>query len=154
MILIGYGSETGTAQATAEYISRECVYRGVESKIHPLNDVSIADLQNVGVAVMVCSTTGDGEEPKNMKSFWRSLLSRSLKGDTFTDLNVAVLGLGDSSYCKFNYVAKRLYRRLTNLGKQTFAIKILNASVSEHNKFYLLKYILLQSGTQWLKISY
>ena len=142
MILIGYGSETGTAQATAEYISRECVYRGVESKIHPLNDVSIADLQNVGVAVMVCSTTGDGEEPKNMKSFWRSLLSRSLKGDTFTDLNVAVLGLGDSSYCKFNYVAKRLYRRLTNLGRHTFTIKLLNAPVPEHNKLFLLKYII------------
>ena len=29
---------------------------------------------------------------------------------------VAVLGLGDSSYAKFNYAAKKLYRRLLQLG--------------------------------------
>ena len=28
----------------------------------------------------------------------------------------AVLGLGDSSYAKFNYAAKKLYRRLLQLG--------------------------------------
>lgn len=28
----------------------------------------------------------------------------------------AVLGLGDSSYAKFNYAAKKLFRRLSNLG--------------------------------------
>jgi equilibrative nucleoside transporter 1/2/3 len=30
----------------------------------------------------------------------------------------AVLGLGDSSYAKFNYVAKKLHRRLLQLGGQ------------------------------------
>lgn len=31
----------------------------------------------------------------------------------------AVLGLGDSSYAKFNFVAKRLHKRLLQLGGQT-----------------------------------
>jgi sulfite reductase alpha subunit-like flavoprotein len=65
----------------------------------------------------VCSTTGDGEEPKNMKLFWRQLLSRQLSPHTFSGLKYSVLGLGDSSYAKFNYVAKRLFRRLEGLGR-------------------------------------
>lgn len=32
------------------------------------------------------------------------------------DYRFAVLGLGDSSYEHFNYVAKKLFRRLTQLG--------------------------------------
>lgn len=70
-------------------------------------------------AVFVCSTTGDGEEPKNMKVFWRAMLSRHLARDHLVSLEFAVLGLGDSSYAKFNYVAKRLHRRLQGLGIQT-----------------------------------
>lgn len=33
-----------------------------------------------------------------------------------TNYRFAVLGLGDSSYVKFNHVAKKLYRRLIQLG--------------------------------------
>ena len=47
MVLIGYGSETGTAQGTAEYISRECIYRGLEPTVLPLNSISIESLQKV-----------------------------------------------------------------------------------------------------------
>lgn len=31
---------------------------------------------------------------------------------------IAVLGLGDSSYQKYNYAAKKVYRRLIQLGAQ------------------------------------
>ena len=64
----------------------------------------------------MCSTTGDGEEPKNMKVFWRAMLSRSLSPKSLSGLAYAVLGLGDSSYPKFNYVAKRMFRRIQGLG--------------------------------------
>ena len=74
-------------------------------------------LSQHNIALFVCSTTGDGEEPKNMKMFWRQLLSRQLTPLTFSQLYFSVLGLGDSSYAKFNYVAKRLFRRLEGLGK-------------------------------------
>ena len=52
-----------------------------------------------------------------MRLFWRQLLSRHLTPQTFSGLNFSVLGLGDSSYAKFNYTAKRLYRRLEGLGE-------------------------------------
>lgn len=51
-----------------------------------------------------------------MKEFWKFLLRRSLPSNSLQSLNFAVIGLGDSSYSKFNFVAKRLHKRLTQLG--------------------------------------
>lgn len=51
-----------------------------------------------------------------MKNFWKFLLRKSLPNDSLTKLNFGVIGLGDSSYQKFNFVAKRLHKRLIQLG--------------------------------------
>lgn len=117
-VLIGFGSETGTAQETAEHLHREFLYRDIPVKIAPMNQLSISQIHPdiCSAVVFVCSTTGDGEEPTNMKQFWRSLLSRTLHRSTLAGVHFTVLGLGDSSYAKFNYVAKRLFRRLQGLG--------------------------------------
>ena len=71
-----------------------------------------------------------------MKIFWRQLLSRQLTPQTFSQLYFSVLGLGDSSYAKFNYVAKRLFRRLEGLGKFFVACGVLT-SFKENFKFLL-----------------
>jgi sulfite reductase alpha subunit-like flavoprotein len=51
-----------------------------------------------------------------MKNFWKFLLRKSLPTDSLSRLNFVVIGLGDSSYLKFNFVAKRLHKRLIQLG--------------------------------------
>jgi len=51
-----------------------------------------------------------------MKTFWKFLLRKSLPNDSLSKLCFAVVGLGDSSYQKFNFVAKRLNKRLLQLG--------------------------------------
>lgn len=51
-----------------------------------------------------------------MKQFWKFLLRKSLPSDSLAKLIFAVIGLGDSSYQKFNFVAKRLHKRLLQLG--------------------------------------
>lgn len=51
-----------------------------------------------------------------MKKFWKFLLKKSLPADSLRDVNVAVLSLGDSSFPKFNWVGKRLSKRLVQLG--------------------------------------
>ena len=68
------------------------------------------------LVVLVCSTTGQGEEPDNMKKFWRFLLRKDLPRSSLSAVNYGVLGLGDSSYQKFNFVAKKLHKRLLQLG--------------------------------------
>jgi sulfite reductase alpha subunit-like flavoprotein len=46
--------------------------------------------------VFVASTTGDGEVPSNMATFWKFLLRRDLPPQALEDVHVAVFGLGDS----------------------------------------------------------
>ncbi|XP_054582746.1 NADPH-dependent diflavin oxidoreductase 1 isoform X2 [Eptesicus fuscus] len=51
-----------------------------------------------------------------MKSFWRFLFRKNLPSTSLCQVDFAVVGLGDSSYAKFNFVAKKLHRRLLQLG--------------------------------------
>ncbi|XP_050305008.1 NADPH-dependent diflavin oxidoreductase 1 isoform X2 [Anthonomus grandis grandis] len=53
-----------------------------------------------------------------MRTFWKFMLKRSLPSNLLCHLKFAVLGLGDSSYAKFNFVAKRLHKRVMQLGAQ------------------------------------
>ena len=77
---------------------------------------AIEKLVQEPVTVFVCATTGQGDQPDNMVKFWRALLKRSLPKEVLKGLNYGVLGLGDSGYAQFNYAAKRLNRRLAQLG--------------------------------------
>ena len=43
-------------------------------------------------------------------------MRKNLPPTCLADLKFGVLGLGDSSYAKYNFVAKKLCRRLENLG--------------------------------------
>lgn len=51
--------------------------------------------------VFIASTTGQGEEPDNMKKFWKFLLRKSHPSDALDHMEYTVLGLGDSSYIKY-----------------------------------------------------
>lgn len=115
-LTILYGSQTGTAQDLAEYVWRESKRFYFTGTVTSMDKYNIPDLINERFMVFVCSTTGQGDEPDNMKSFWKCLLRKSLPSDLLNGLHCAVLGLGDSSYEKFNFVAKRLNKRLQQLG--------------------------------------
>ncbi|KAM9840892.1 NADPH-dependent diflavin oxidoreductase 1 [Aulostomus maculatus] len=115
-LLILYGSQTGTAQDTAHRIERQALRRRLQVQVLPLDDYNVADLISESLVVFVCSTTGQGDPPDNMKNFWRFLFRKSLPLGSLCRLDCAVLGLGDSSYPKFNFVAKKLHKRLVQLG--------------------------------------
>lgn len=68
------------------------------------------------VVLFIVSTMGQGEAPLNVLTFWKSLMRKSLSSDALCGLTCAVIGLGDSSYAKYNYVGKKLFRRLNQLG--------------------------------------
>ncbi|XP_033122556.1 NADPH-dependent diflavin oxidoreductase 1-like [Anneissia japonica] len=115
-IVILYGSETGTAEDVAERVRRQANRRYYKTRVMSLDSYPIANLIHETLVVFVCSTTGDGEEPQNMKNIWRFIMRRSLPRNSLENMQVAVLGLGDSSYQKFNYIGKKLFRRLQQLG--------------------------------------
>lgn len=55
-----------------------------------------------------------------MRQFWRWLRRSDLPADLLDGLAYTTFGLGDSSYAKFNWPAKKLHRRLELLGAQCF----------------------------------
>ncbi|KAM9441401.1 NADPH-dependent diflavin oxidoreductase 1 [Clarias gariepinus] len=115
-LLLLYGSQTGTAQDTAERIGRQAQRRRIAVRVQALDTYNVVNLISEALVVFVCSTTGQGDPPDNMKNFWRFLFRKSLPSGSLCRLDYAVLGLGDSSYPKFNFVAKKLYKRLLQLG--------------------------------------
>ncbi|KAM8934769.1 NADPH-dependent diflavin oxidoreductase 1 isoform 2-T2 [Pelodytes ibericus] len=115
-ILILYGSQTGTAEDMAERIGREARRRLFTCRVEALDSYSVVNLISESLVLFVCATTGQGDPPDNMKNFWRFIFRRNLPQNSLCRMDYAVLGLGDSSYPKFNFVAKKLSKRLLQLG--------------------------------------
>lgn len=115
-LTILYGSQTGTAQDLAEKIYRESKIYHFTGPVKAMDGYDVKELIHEQIVCFVCSTTGQGDEPDNMKVFWKFLLRKNLPTHSLANLKFAVLGLGDSSYTKFNFVAKRLSKRLVQLG--------------------------------------
>ena len=135
-LLILYATETGNAQDTADRIARQCRRIAFQCRVLSMDAYSVVGtMLNNRVALLihkqfssqpeliaekfvifVVSTTGSGTEPRSMTSLWRMLLRSDLPVDLFEDLYFAVFGLGDTSYEKFCWAAKKLSRRMSSLG--------------------------------------
>lgn len=115
-ILILYGSQSGTAQEVAEDIWRQSKKYHFKGTVKSMNSYTIENLITEKLVIFVCATTGQGDVPDNMNLFWKFLLRKNLPPNSLSNIKFAVLGLGDSSYEKYNFVAKRLNRRLIQLG--------------------------------------
>ncbi|XP_068191461.1 NADPH-dependent diflavin oxidoreductase 1 isoform X2 [Antennarius striatus] len=115
-VCVLYGSQTGSAQDAARRIERQARRRHLQAGALPLDSYEVGNLISESLVVFVCSTTGQGDPPDNMKNFWRFIFKKSLPVNALSNVDCAVLGLGDSSYAKFNFVAKKLHKRLLHLG--------------------------------------
>ncbi|KPJ19340.1 NADPH-dependent diflavin oxidoreductase 1 [Papilio machaon] len=115
-VLVLYGSQTFTAQEIAERIWRKTKAFGFRGPVQAMDDYPISQLIYEKFAIFVSSTTGQGDEPDNMKKFWKFLLRKNLPSNSLRNLKFGVIGLGDSSYEKFNFVGKKLNKRLIQLG--------------------------------------
>lgn len=115
-LLVLYGSQTGTAQDLAERIGREAKRRHFTTRVMSLDSYCVANLIQESLCVFVCATTGQGDPPDNMTVFWKFIMRKNLPKSSLCQMYHAVIGLGDSSYQKFNFVAKKLHKRLQQLG--------------------------------------
>lgn len=116
MLWILYGSQSGTAEEVALRIGRDAYLYGYDYAVCSMDELEAGAASAIRLAIFVCSTTGEGEEPDNMKLFWRFLRRKDLPLDLLKEMHFAVFGLGDSSYELYNFAAKKLYRRLIQLG--------------------------------------
>jgi sulfite reductase alpha subunit-like flavoprotein len=114
--LILYGTETGTSQDIAEEVGRLTQRLHFDTDVAGCDDVATDELRKYTVTVFVIATTGQGEFPSNALAFWKSLLKKKLPRDFFGGVQYALAGLGDSSYPKYNWAARKLDKRLQQLG--------------------------------------
>jgi sulfite reductase alpha subunit-like flavoprotein len=66
-IVILYGSETGCAQDMAENLSRQARRRQFRTSVFAMDDYDKSLLVEEKIVIFVCSTSGQGSEPTNMK---------------------------------------------------------------------------------------
>jgi sulfite reductase alpha subunit-like flavoprotein len=135
-LTIIYATETGNAQDYAGRIAHHCRRAHFNCHVFDVDKYPLvrpqthfdfrfvvtsliffqSEIVSERISIYVVSTSGTGKEPRTMTPLWRSLLRSDLPSDFFQDLHYAVFGLGDSSYEKFCWPAKKLSRRLQSLG--------------------------------------
>lgn len=118
-----FASQTGTAQDVAESLERDARRRLFDTRLCAGEEVQVEDLIEAPLVLFVCSTTGQGEMPDNMKPLWRFLLRKDLPGDLLENMRFAVFGIGSTLYPKFNWSSKKLYRRLLQLGARPIHVR-------------------------------
>ncbi|CEM00764.1 unnamed protein product [Vitrella brassicaformis CCMP3155] len=119
-LLILYGSQTGCAAEVAADLAREGRRRRFECRLLPMDNFDYESCRHEITVVFVTSTTGQGDAPDNMRKFWTYLRRGSHPPNLLRNIRFSVFGLGDSHYRQFNYAARRLHKRLLQLGAHEF----------------------------------
>ncbi|KAF2086443.1 electron transfer flavo protein beta-subunit [Saccharata proteae CBS 121410] len=116
--LVAYGSETGNAEEIALQLSYLTRRLRIWTTLLPLNSVTPQLLTRVDVVMIVISTTGQGELPRNAQTLWKKLRSTRLVAGSLRNVVFTSFGLGDSSYPQFNWAHRKLKNRLQMLGAE------------------------------------
>ena len=107
-VLVLFGSQTGTAQDVAERIGRDAWRRRFSARVLAMDAYNLAGLIYEECVVFVAATTGQGDEPDNMKVWsrgseggpgrvgWRGAVPLS---DSAVHLSLATLCRGSGGSC-------------------------------------------------------
>lgn len=116
-VTILYGSETGNAEDYARFLFKRLQYLQLKPTLAALDEYPLKKLvTDTSFLIVICSTTGQGDLPRNSKKFMKFLLKKKLPHDLLNHIHLTSFGLGDSSYSRFNYAIKKIHTRLSQLG--------------------------------------
>ncbi len=120
-ITILYGSRTGNAELLAAETARLVESHGMVATVFAMDEIEPESLQNIDRAIMICSTYGEGEMPDNAQQLWDNV--NADKPD-LSQLNYAVLALGDHAYETFCQAGRQWDERLETLGAKRAAQRV------------------------------
>lgn len=139
-ILIAYASQTGSAFNIAQQTAEQLEQTGKSVLILPLNKIAPFHLTQISTALFIVSTYGEGEPPDNGNRFIARTLAQ-LEKTSLQHLQIAILGLGDSTYQHFCGFAHQLHNKLHQCGAHflTDIIEVdqLDESALRHWQYYL-----------------
>lgn len=125
-IYILYGSQTGNAEEISKYIYKllsdkgyKCNYSSLNKTIEN-NNFTFLNNKEKTTLIIVCSTTGNGDPPESAYSFWIKLKNRNNSKNLLSNIQFAVLALGDTNYDKFCQFGKNLDSKFHELGGKRF----------------------------------
>ena len=113
-IMVMFGTETGNAEELAETAVGMASSFDLAGKILDMEDVTVDMLQECKRLIVVCSTWGDGEQPVNAQDLYDSTME--MTDGTLSDLEFAVLALGDTAFDLFCESGKEWDTVLENKG--------------------------------------
>ncbi|CAR23684.1 NAPDH-dependent diflavin reductase [Lachancea thermotolerans CBS 6340] len=122
-IAILYGSETGNSFEFASILSYKLHRQHFAHTLSSFGNYNARDILSCRYMFIICSTTGQGDLPRNAKenvsgeprgTLWSFLKRRDLPANFLSHLHVTMLGLGDSSYPKFNFAIRKFHKRMVN----------------------------------------
>lgn len=111
MIHIITGSTLGSAEYVADQLCELLEESGLESQIH--NQPNLSSIPPAGIWLIVTSTHGAGDFPENIQPFISDLQNTP---PNTSQLNFAVVALGDSSYDTFCEAGKKAFSVLEDIG--------------------------------------
>lgn len=120
------GSTLGGAEYVAEHLAELLTEDGHNTEIE--NQADLNNIATSGLWIIVCSTHGAGDFPDNFQNFASQIIEQ--KPDC-SELKLAVVGLGDSSYDTFCAAGKKIEQMLVDLGAKLIAPR-LDIDVSAH----------------------
>ena len=118
-----YGSQTGTAEEYAVRLAKEAKSRfGISSLVCDLEEYEFGNLDQLpseSIVFFVMATYGEGDPTDNAQPFMDFIMDSSVEftnGSSLENLNYVIFGLGNKTYALYNEVARKLDKRLTELG--------------------------------------
>ncbi len=111
--LVAHASQTGFAAELADHTAASLRAAGCEVALHPLSAVDATMLARTRRALLIASTTGEGDPPDPALAFLRETMARE---PALAHLQYAVLALGDRDYAHFCGFGHRLDQWLRGCG--------------------------------------
>lgn len=122
LLTILYGTRTGNGEKLAKKALKQAKELGINAKLKNMADYKPRDLQTEKNLLVIVSTHGEGVPPFAAKELHDFIYgSRAPK---LTDVNFAVLGLGDSSYFHFCKTGKDFDEQLEKLGAKRIVSRL------------------------------
>ncbi|MEM6275741.1 MAG: assimilatory sulfite reductase (NADPH) flavoprotein subunit [Pseudomonadota bacterium] len=109
-----YGSQTGNAKHVASDLAEAAKSRGLNAKLISMAEYKPSKLKDETHLALVVSTYGEGEPPESAQKLYDFLASK--KAPKLPGTEIAVIGLGDTSYEFFCQTAVDFEERLVALG--------------------------------------